>query len=205
MMRTVHLIGAYGDRMIDLDADSPVMLFRGLQSQVPGFKRAMLEHPNACVVLSNDDRTEFECLTEDTAKFTLGKWTRIHIVPVTEGSYGFAEVAAYIASTYGISAVYAYAITAVIYIAAYAAISQMLAPSPETGGTKADENKSNLFDGVENITRPGGPVPIVYGKHMVGSTVLASDLSTTEIPYVPPEPDVTSPPEEEWQFGHGGS
>lgn len=51
-------------------------------------------------------------------------------------------------------------------------VSQLLSPVPslETGDdTQGDPRKSYSFSGVQNISRQGVPIPIVYGRMIVGS------------------------------------
>jgi predicted phage tail protein len=193
VIKTIHLPGVYGDKMVDLDVDGVRSLIRGCVSQVPGFDKALRDHPNCYIVLANQDKSKMELVTHETVdwRFT-DKLDQVYVLPEVQGGTGVEVVYAFVATYVG-TGVVAAVITAVIYVAAIYAVSQLLAPSPLTGGTKEEENKSNLFDGVANITKPGGPVPIVYGIHTIGSTVLASDISTVDIPYVPPEPDEVNP------------
>ncbi len=58
-------------------------------------------------------------------------------------------------------------------------ISGLLAPTPVT----KDENgntKKNVFNGPENVTAQGVPVPIGYGRLVVGSAVINAALTVEE-------------------------
>lgn len=63
-------------------------------------------------------------------------------------------------------------------------VAQMLAPSPKTSGPQErPENKpSELFNGPVNTTAQGQPVPVGYGRLIVGGAVISGGLSTEEIP-----------------------
>lgn len=54
-------------------------------------------------------------------------------------------------------------------------VSQMLSPQPKAS-TPADANPSYLFSGPANAVEQGGPVPLIYGRMRVGSTVISSAI-----------------------------
>ena len=49
-----------------------------------------------------------------------------------------------------------------------------------------DDRPSFLFNGVTNNSQQGGPVPLVFGTHLVGSVVINAGLNAEDIPYVAP-------------------
>jgi len=49
-----------------------------------------------------------------------------------------------------------------------------LAPRPE-------DRPSFFFQGVTNNSQQGGPVPLVFGTHLVGSVVVGGSLNTQDI------------------------
>lgn len=53
-------------------------------------------------------------------------------------------------------------------------------------GTTTDSDdtstQSYIFSGVTNTTKQGNPVPLVYGKHLLGSQVISASLTTGDIP-----------------------
>ena len=54
---------------------------------------------------------------------------------------------------------------------------QMLSPQPDTGD--AEERAENyLFSGAVNTTRQGGPVPLVYGRILTGSSTISASIFT---------------------------
>ena len=67
-------------------------------------------------------------------------------------------------------------------------VAQLLTPTPKlqsTGqggqGGDADPRKSYSFSGIQNVSRQGLPVPIVYGETLVGSIVISAGISTERV------------------------
>lgn len=66
-------------------------------------------------------------------------------------------------------------------------VAQMLSPVPQTiSGTSGadsanDPRKSYSFSGIQNVSRQGVPVPVVYGETIVGSVVLSTGINTEEV------------------------
>ncbi|APS59138.1 tail assembly protein [Piscirickettsia salmonis] len=56
----------------------------------------------------------------------------------------------------------------------------MLSPQPsyDNDYSTTDPNASTLFSGVDNVATPGAPVPLIYGEHLVGSSVVSSQYKT---------------------------
>lgn len=48
-------------------------------------------------------------------------------------------------------------------------------------GSVADERPSFLFNGAVNNTEQGVPVPLVYGNHVTGTTIISAGLDTVQI------------------------
>jgi predicted phage tail protein len=65
-------------------------------------------------------------------------------------------------------------------------VAQLLTPVPRLNpGTTADTNKdprkSYSFSGIQNTSRQGIPVPIVYGETLVGSVVISAGVDTVQV------------------------
>lgn len=70
----------------------------------------------------------------------------------------------------------------------FAGVAGLLAQPPKdvssaTDRARPDDRPSFLFNGVTNNTQQGGPVPLVYGTHLVGSVVVSGGLVSEEIYY----------------------
>ena len=62
-------------------------------------------------------------------------------------------------------------------------VAQLLSPVPTTAtGTDSEQDprKSYSFSGIQNVSRQGVPVPIVYGETIVGSVTISSTILTQE-------------------------
>jgi predicted phage tail protein len=62
-------------------------------------------------------------------------------------------------------------------------VAQMLSPVPKPPGIgeAPTQLESNSFSGVENTSRQGVPVPIVYGRVFVGSAVISAGLDVDQV------------------------
>lgn len=62
-------------------------------------------------------------------------------------------------------------------------VSQLLTPVPKVAtGTDSEQDprKSYSFSGIQNVSRQGVPVPIVYGETIVGSVTISSAILTDD-------------------------
>lgn len=77
-------------------------------------------------------------------------------------------------------------------------VSQLLSPTPQLGqigpasmspgagsttteGTELDPQESYSFSGIQNTSRQGTPVPVVYGETIVGSVVISAGVDVDNI------------------------
>jgi predicted phage tail protein len=63
-------------------------------------------------------------------------------------------------------------------------IANLLSPTPQLslGNDGAnDPRKSYSFSGIQNTSRQGVPVPIVYGETLVGSVVISAGIDTVQV------------------------
>lgn len=69
-------------------------------------------------------------------------------------------------------------------------VSQLLTPTPTiaqsstnsgTLETELDPQKSYSFSGVQNTSRQGVPVPIIYGETITGSVVISAGIDTVQV------------------------
>jgi predicted phage tail protein len=63
-------------------------------------------------------------------------------------------------------------------------VAQLLTPVPKmpTGAnTEQDPRKSYSFSGIQQTSRQGVPVPIVYGETLVGSVVISAGIDTVQV------------------------
>ena len=63
-------------------------------------------------------------------------------------------------------------------------VAQLISPVPATpqgADTEQDPRKSFSFSGIQNTSRGGTPVPIVYGKTLTGSVVISAGIDTVQV------------------------
>lgn len=73
-------------------------------------------------------------------------------------------------------------------------VSQMLTPTPRIDDiderNQAEQQKSFLFNGAVNSVEEGGAIPVIYGIHRVGSTVISAGLDIEQIGITIPPPPI---------------
>jgi predicted phage tail protein len=63
-------------------------------------------------------------------------------------------------------------------------VAQLLTPTakvPQGVDKQDDPRKSYSFSGIQNTSRQGVPVPIVYGETLVGSVVISAGIDTVQV------------------------
>jgi len=206
MLRKVRLYGQLaefvGRKVIEADLSSAAEAVRMLIANFPQLDRHMADQHYK--VLVGDG-----ALTLDDLHNPVGQ-EEIKIVPVIVGAGGntgliIAGVAliALSAVTFGSSAAFAGAFSATGIGAGTAAtatgsiallklgaaltlygVAGLISPAPEIPqgpDTVQDPRKSFSFSGVQNTSRGGTPVPIVYGKTLTGSVVISAGIDTEQV------------------------
>jgi predicted phage tail protein len=101
----------------------------------------------------------------------------ILLAPVGGGFLGLGANVAAGSFTLGASA--SVAIGAIGASLVLGGVSQLLTPVPQTStgaDSEQDPRKSYSFSGIQNVSRQGVPVPIVYGETIVGSVTISSTI-----------------------------
>lgn len=196
MLRTIKLYGELGRRfgkVHRLAVDSAAEAVRALTAVLPGFERALTSHPVGFhVVVDRDDRADAERL-----HYPVGEGEAIKIIPATAGAKsGFFQIilgAALIGlalfnplAFFGASGIFGSFTSAVIGIGAslvLGGVSQLLSPAPKYDASSEDKTaQSYVFGGAVNSVQQGGPVPIGYGRMIVGSQVISQGITVQELP-----------------------
>jgi predicted phage tail protein len=60
-------------------------------------------------------------------------------------------------------------------------IAQLLTPTPKISNDEGDPRKSFSFSGIQNTSRAGVPVPVVYGETLVGSVVISAGIDIVQV------------------------
>jgi predicted phage tail protein len=195
-MVTVILLGELGRRFgrrHSLAISSAAEAIRALVANFPAFERELVSSGERGVgyrVLAGREALTLDCLHEPTGQ------NRITIAPVVSGAggNGLGQIllgAALLAVAWwnplGWAASGAFLSQATLYSVGTAMIlggvAQMIAPTPKaTKPSERPENKpSYSFNGAVNTTAQGHPVPVGYGRLIVGSAVISAGIDVDEI------------------------
>jgi predicted phage tail protein len=60
-------------------------------------------------------------------------------------------------------------------------VAELLTPTPKAAKDDNDPRKSFSFSGIQNTSRPGVPVPVVYGEILVGSVVVSAGIDIVQV------------------------
>lgn len=195
MLRTVKLYGHLGKtfrKVWRLNVKSPAEAIRAIAANDKKFLPYLVKHsePGYKVLVDNRELSK-ESLTHPPGVGT------IKIIPVTVGASGdvfniivgiflvaasfFAPGVIAIAGTgYGIAVAGTLATIGASLI--LTGVAGLLAPSPQSDVDERPENKpSYAFNGPVNTIGQGHPVPILYGKLLVGGQVISAGLSADNV------------------------
>ena len=98
--------------------------------------------------------------------------------------FGFAAAAAATATTAATAAGFT-AIGSILFSLGASlvlgGVAQLLTPTPKISQDEADPRKSFSFSGIQNTSRAGVPVPVVYGETLVGSVVISAGIDIVQV------------------------
>ena len=176
-----------GQRSFNAEIKSPLDAFKFLCANYPKLEAHMAKQ-NYCIKVGNYtiDENEIEIPTGSQ---------QIKIVPVVSGSSGFNKLIAGIAivglvvATGGVGAIGLAGGTGLLGFAgnvgiflALSGVSEMISPTPKPPGVSDDPQQRNFsFSGVQNTSRAGIPIPVVYGEIFTGSIVVSAGIDTEDI------------------------
>ena len=186
-----------GERTFEAEISTPLHAFKFLLANFPHLERHMMEQ-NYCIKVGKDE-------IDETDLFNPIGQQEIRIVPVATGSRGLTRVLAGVAliglaiaapaaglglgsaqgtllfGTTGGGALAAAAGNFGIYLALSGA-AQMLTPVPQPPGISEDPQSQNFsFSGVQNTSRAGTAIPVIYGEIFAGSLVVSAGIDTVQI------------------------
>ena len=193
-MMLILLYGTLGQRFGKVHryaVKTPREAIRAMCVTLPGFREAASE--GSYRVLAGGSR---ELELEQTA-WPISQKESLRIVPVVQGRNGLGKVllgAALIGFSLAFPQFGAFTIggwsSSISAIAGnigvslvLGGVSQMLfaPPSPPKNVDRPENKPSFAFDGAVNTAAQGNPVPVCYGRLIVGSQVISAGLSTEAI------------------------
>lgn len=186
MLRKIKLYGKLakfvGHRILEADVATAAEAVRFLVANWPALERHMADQHYRVSVGTYD--LELEELHDPAGQ------QEIKIVPVMAGAGAVGRVIAGIALVAiglfvpGIGALGVQILVGVGASLVLGGVAQLLTPTPRvpTGpDTQNDPRKSYSFSGIQNTSRQGVPVPIVYGETIVGSVVISAGIDTVQV------------------------
>lgn len=206
-LRTVRLYGPLGKafgREHRLAIRTPHEAVQALSHTIAGFADFLLtKHHLGYKVIAGDPRTI------ETIHAPVGGSDVVKIVPVVGGAkkgglglilagvalfFGAPIIGGLISSTAvgGVVALYGMKIGVALMLGG---VISLLSPQRKGGGNARPENlPSYSYDGPINTTQQGLPVPVGYGRCIVGSAVISAGLTVDDISPAPPAPPPAPPP-----------
>ena len=199
MLRKVRLYGQLaefvGRKVIEADLSSAAEAVRMLIANFPGLDGHMADRHYKVLVSDG-------ALTLDDLHNPVGQ-EEIKIVPVIVGAGGnFGQVLLGVAlvtasfffpaasgqaaltlfgSTFTTTGAVIFSIGAGLVLNGVAGLISPVPEIPQGPDTVQDPRKSFSFSGIQNTSRGGTPVPIVYGKTLTGSVVISAGIDTEQV------------------------
>jgi len=193
MLRKIKLYGRLakfiGKRVLHADVASTAEAVRFLLANWPQLEGHMSNQHYRVSVGDWD-------LTEDELGHPIGQ-QEIKFVPVVSGAGATGRIIAGIALialasfvTFGTlgGVVAAGAINAAVFGVGVSlvigGVAELLTPTPRVPqgpDTQDDPRKSYSFSSIQNTSRSGTPVPIVYGRCIIGSVVISGGVDTVQV------------------------
>jgi predicted phage tail protein len=190
MLRKIKLYGKLakfiGKRVLHADVATAAEAVRFLVTNWPALEQHMADQHYRVSISSYD-------LAEDELHDPAGSQD-IKIVPVVAGAGAVGRIiagVALIALSFVIPGAWAIAGVALSSVAfgigaslVLGGVAQLLTPVPKipTGANgEQDPRKSYSFSGIQQTSRQGVPVPIIYGETLVGSVVVSAGVDTVQV------------------------
>ena len=160
-----------------LEVRSPREALHALMVQLPGLRAYFREYATRHFLV----RGQHQDYDGTDLHYPLVRGV-LKVVPLITGAGAFGKVVAgaLIAAVGVFVPVVGTAMISLGVSLALSGIAQLLAPRPQATATpeKADNQPSLAFDGAVNTMGQGGPVPLGYGRLLVGSAVVSIGFST---------------------------
>jgi len=189
-MRTVHLYGwlaeKYGDKL-KFDVSSISELMKAMKANFKDWESSIRDDEFEVVVGKDLDSNH---LSDNELYLNFNNDDDFHLAPITEARKGgffnvVIGVVLIIVGVVFISTPFGAPLMTAGIAMTLGGISQLIMGTPEVDDygdrEDADERPSFLFKGGVNNVEQGGPVPLVYGQVMCGSTVVSASVRNEDI------------------------
>jgi predicted phage tail protein len=190
-MKKIQLLGELGKKFgksFSMDVKNPAEAVRALCTNFPAFKQHLLDSEKrgiAYKVLVGKEAQSVDDLHNPAGRES------IKLVPVLQGAGGGGTLsviigAVLIAASFipFLAPISPYLMSAGIAMV-IGGVVQMLTPVPtlnsDTSNNQPDNKPSYVFNGGVNTSAQGYPVPVGYGRMIVGSAVISAGIVAEEL------------------------
>jgi len=193
MLRKIKVYGQLakflGQRVFQADVANAAEAVRFLVTNFPQLEKHMADQHYRVSVGSYD-------LSLDELHDPAGQ-QQIKIVPVVAGAGTFGRILAgvalialsFVPGLQGVALLGSKVMLSTVMLGVGASlvlggVAQMLSPVPDlpTGsGSDNDPRKSYSFSSIQNTSRQGTPVPVIYGETIVGSVVISAGIDIAQV------------------------
>lgn len=188
-LRTVKLSGILGKefgRVHKFAVSSPAEAIRALCANFPRFKQRIIDLSGKGIVYRVFIGTWQLPLRDNVDSLRMTTCRDITFAPCVSG----AKRGGVLQTIVGIALIVAGASSGQTWLAnigislTLGGAIQMLSPIPKSEGAneRPDNKPSYVFDGAVNTLAQGNPVPVGYGRMIVGSAVISAGMFAEDIP-----------------------
>ena len=192
-MKTIMLYGNLGaefGRVHHYDVATPIEALKALSVTIKGFKKSFIDGGSYRILVGGKND-----LTLDETVNPISNKESIKIIPLVSGagkSKGIFNIilgaalihfsgglATGLSSSFMTQATFQQVGMSLIM----SGVSQLLFPPPKApvSQERPENMPSFIFNGAVNTTRQGNPVPLCYGRMIVGSQVISAGLSVEQL------------------------
>lgn len=213
VLREVRLYGALGQqfgRLFKLAVATPAEAVAALRAVLPGFERAFVGRDGrAAYHVFVGRREQRRDIGEKDLNAPLGASEPIRLVPVIAGAKRGGVLQTVIGVVLLVAAFVGYGNQYTVQLGIsliLGGVIQMLSPQRVGRDDRDASAPSYAFDGPVNNVEQGGPVPLIFGRVVCGSTVVSQGLSSGLLIVTtgPPLTPVALPPYEQPAPESGG-
>lgn len=199
---TVKLYGnlrKFGNEFKLVGVANTAEALNALYCQLNGFRMAIQK--GIFNIKAGDKEFSMETLKDDVRQ-PLNDKTTIHILPVIAGSGGSVGqiiTGGLLIVAGALSGQYYLALAGLALTAG--GVAQMLTKTPtldQPNRNETEKKQSTSFSNLQNLVAQGRPVPLAYGRILVGSLIIGKGTETLKVDLYKPDDEVTT---ENGKFG----
>lgn len=186
-MKTIKVYGQLakevGQRVFRAEVESVAEAVRFLIANFPQLEHLMADQYYRV-------STGKHILSEHELHYPVGETEVISITPVIAGAGAVGRIIVgvlLVAASFFIPGVALFGVSLAPIVLGIGAslvlggVAQLLSPVPSTQTSERDPKQSYSFSGIQNTSRSGLPIPIIYGQVVVGSITVSAGINVEDI------------------------